>query len=79
MLFSCLMRVLLAGGILGLIYLTLRPVIRRPQRSASGGLVGRSLRAEAWRISRKAKLPYACAIAGGTIVTLLPLSFPALR
>ncbi len=39
------------------------------------GLFSRILRAEAWRIARKAPLPYALAIAGGTILTLLP-SFP---
>lgn len=77
--FSCFMRILLAGGALALIYLSLRMVVSRPQAARSGGLAARVLRAEAWRISRKAPLPYAFAIAGGTIMTLLPISFPGLR
>ncbi len=82
--FSCFTRVLLAGGVLALTYLALRRVVKRPRAARSGGqppggLLTRILRAEAWRISRKAPLPYAFAIAGGTIVTLLPVSFSALR
>jgi prepilin peptidase CpaA len=42
-------------------------------------LVRRVLRAEAWRINRRGPLPYAFAIAGGAILTLLPISFPVLR
>ena len=41
------------------------------------GLLSRVLRAEAWRIARKAPLPYALAIAGGTIFTLLPPNLPS--
>jgi prepilin peptidase CpaA len=77
--FSCITRILLTGGGLALLYLTLRLIVRRPRASLSGSLVTRVARAEAWRISRKAPLPYAFAIAGGTIFTLLPLSFSALR
>ncbi len=79
-------RVFLLGGLLGLIYLALFAVMRRWQpapaagglRSGAGrrgaGLVRRVLRAEAWRISRKGPLPYACAISAGAILTLLPAS-----
>jgi prepilin peptidase CpaA len=77
--FSCFMRILLAGGILALIYLSLRTVVSRPAVARSGGLATRVMRAEAWRISRKAPLPYAFAIAGGTIMTLLPCSLSGLR
>lgn len=77
--FFCFTRILLAGGILALIYLSLRMVVSRPASAHSGGLAARVLRAEAWRISRKAPLPYAFAIAGGTIMTLLPFSLPGLR
>ena len=77
--FSCITRILLAGGVLALLYLTLRMIVRRPRASQSGSLVTRVARAEAWRISRKAPLPYAFAIAGGTIFTLLPLSLSGFR
>ena len=71
------LRVVVFGGILAVIYLALRPLMpkRRPARST--GFLLRVLRVETWRISRRAPLPYACAIAGGAIVTLLPLSFSA--
>jgi prepilin peptidase CpaA len=72
-------RVLLAGGALALLYLSLRFLIRRPRSSRSGTLLRRALRVEAWRIYRRAPLPYAFAIAGGAILTLLPISNAALR
>jgi len=75
----CFTRVLLAGGLLALLYLALRLVVAKPGASRSGRLITRAIRAEAWRIARKGPLPYAFAIAGGTIVTLLPASFAALR
>jgi len=76
---SCLVRILLAGGILALVYLSLQRVVPRPRASHAGSLIVRVLRAEAWRIYRKAPLPYAFAIAGGTIVTLHPFPLAALR
>lgn len=77
--FSCFTGILLAGGMLALVYLALRMVVRLPSPARPGRFVTRVLRAEAWRISRKAPLPYAFAIAGGTIFSLLPASFSALR
>jgi prepilin peptidase CpaA len=75
-------RVFLLGGLLGLIYLALWPLLRRARRRATSAgpargkaLAGRVLRAEAWRIARRGPLPYACAIAVSAIVTLLPASF----
>jgi prepilin peptidase CpaA len=68
------LRVVVFGGGLAVLYLILGPLIRKPAASRSGGLLRRVLRTEAWRIGRRAPLPYACAIAGGAIVTLLPLT-----
>jgi len=62
------------GGVLALIYLGLGRLIRRPLASRHGGLWRRALRVEAWRISNRGPLPYACAIAFGAFATLLPLS-----
>ncbi|HEY1856527.1 A24 family peptidase [Acidocella sp.] len=70
-----LCRVLLFGGVLAALYLALRRLVPRPRASRQGGLLRRIIRAEAWRIGRRAPLPYACAIAGGALATLLPLSF----
>ena len=69
------LHVFIFGGILAVLYLSLGFVVHKPRGHRARGLVWRLLRAEAWRISRRAPLPYACAIAGGAIVTLLPLSF----
>jgi prepilin peptidase CpaA len=68
------LRVVVFGGVLAIVYLSLCRLVPRPRASNQGGLLRRVLRAEAWRIGRRAPLPYACAIAGGAIVTLLPLS-----
>lgn len=68
------LRVVVFGGILAIIYLALCRLVPKPRASRDGGLWRRALRAEAWRIGRRAPLPYACAIAGGAIVSLLPLS-----
>jgi prepilin peptidase CpaA len=70
-----LLRVLLCGGVLAIFYLLLRFCVPRPRGPRQGGLLRRIVRAEAWRIGRRAPLPYACAIAGGALSTLLPLSF----
>jgi len=68
------LRVVVFGGILAVLYLIMSPLIRKPAASRSGGMLRRVLRTEAWRIGRRAPLPYACAIAGGAILTLLPLT-----
>ncbi len=65
-----LMAVTVSGGILAIVYLAgrvfvPRPVARRPRR-----LIRRVLRVEAWRIRHRGPLPYACAIAAGTIFVL---------
>jgi prepilin peptidase CpaA len=69
--FSFVYRVLLGGGLLAVVYISLRFVIRRPRR--------RAMRAEAWRICRRGPLPYAFAIASGAILSLLPIPSLALR
>ncbi len=60
----------IAGGILAMAYLAGRfilphPATRRPRR-----LLPRILRIETWRIRHHGPLPYACAIAAGTIFVL---------
>lgn len=70
-------RVFLIGGTLALLYLAMRRLVPRPRASRRGGYFRRALRTEAWRIRRRGPLPYACAIAGGAIMTFLPLTFYA--
>ncbi len=72
-------RVLLGGGVLAILYLSLLLIVRRPRSPRPGTRLRRMLRVEAWRISRRAPLPYAFAIAGGAILTLMPITFSALR
>jgi prepilin peptidase CpaA len=69
---SFFVHVVLAGGLLALVYLALSLVVPRPRAAAPGGRLGRFLRVEQWRIGRRGPLPYACAIAAGAIVALLP-------
>jgi prepilin peptidase CpaA len=61
----------IAGGVLALIYLTARRVVPRPSPLPAAlrpqGFLGRALRAERWRLSRGAALPYAVAIAIGSL------------
>lgn len=58
------------GGVLALIYLALSTVLRSPKPGRRHGLAARLLKAEAWRISHRAGLPYAAAIAGGAVPIL---------
>jgi prepilin peptidase CpaA len=69
---SFFLDILLLGGGLALIYLTLGFLMPKPKASRAGGCWRRFLRAEQWRIHRRAPLPYACAIAGGAIAAILP-------
>ncbi|MDD2704747.1 MAG: prepilin peptidase [Acidocella sp.] len=69
---SFFLDVVVLGGVLALIYLLLSLFVPRPHASRAGGRLKRFLRAELWRIGRRAPLPYACAIAGGALATLLP-------
>jgi prepilin peptidase CpaA len=64
----------IAGGILACLYLALRWIARTSGKPAHPvrphSLVGRIRRAEWWRIRRRAALPYGCAIAVATLITL---------
>lgn len=65
----------LFGGAVGLAYLLARAIVRRTRavprsnlaRPPIRSLIGRVIRAEHWRLLRGAPLPYASAIAAGTL------------
>jgi prepilin peptidase CpaA len=63
-----------SGGGLALVYLLGRLTVgkegARLARPRPSSLVGRVVRAEAWRIRRGGPLPYACAISAGALITL---------
>jgi prepilin peptidase CpaA len=63
----------LAGGLLALIYIVLRRLVRDAPRPPARGawLVRRVLAAEHWRIARRGSLPYGVAIASGGICAIL--------
>lgn len=65
-----LLAVSLAGGILAILYLAGRFIVPRPPPRRPAHLLPRILRVEAWRIRHRGPLPYACAIAAGTIFAL---------
>jgi prepilin peptidase CpaA len=64
----------LSGGALACLYLALSVPARAARWSSSvtrpRSLIGRVLRAEGWRIRRRRSLPYGCAIAVATFLTL---------
>lgn len=66
--------VVLAGGLLALVYLGLSLVMPRPRAGHQGSRLRRFLRVEQWRIGRRGPLPYACAIAAGAIAALFPFA-----
>lgn len=70
--FAFFVNVVLAGGLLALLYLALSLVVPRPRAATGGSNLRRFLRVEQWRIGRRGPLPYACAIAAGAIAALLP-------
>ena len=63
----------LCGGVLAMLYLALSYLVARPECGRRHTLLGRLLKAERWRLSRRGPLPYATAIAGGSLISLLPL------
>lgn len=66
--------VAIAGGGLALVFLVLRPLARRRARTLGHrrlGLLHRGMAAELWRIRRGGPLPYAVAIALGTVFTMI--------
>ena len=63
--------VALSGGVLGLAYCAMRLVLRAPSPIRPRVLIARILRIEQHRISRGFSLPYASAIAAGSVFVLL--------
>lgn len=65
---TLLLAVALAGGLLAMLYLALRPFLRgRECRVCPAGDARRVLRCEAWRIGRGAPLPYGVAICAAAL------------
>ncbi len=62
-----ILAIALSGGILGVIYLLLARVMPRPELRPQAALPVRVARVEANRIARRGPLPYAVAIAVGTV------------
>jgi prepilin peptidase CpaA len=61
----------IAGGLLALLYLAARPLVRAPLPVRPDGLLARAVRVERWRIGRGGPLPYACAIAAGFLFVIV--------
>jgi prepilin peptidase CpaA len=68
-----LLWIALCGGVLALFYLSMSYLVSRPAQGPRRTLLGRLAKAEQWRLSRRGPLPYAIAIAGGSIISLSPL------
>ncbi|MBP0493879.1 prepilin peptidase [Pararoseomonas indoligenes] len=69
MVWDFLVSTILAGGLLGIGYIAAARVAPHPEAGSS--LLRRVLAVEAWRIRRRAPLPYAVAIAAGGALVLL--------
>jgi len=71
--FPMITAVAIAGGVLAFIYLAARRLVPRPSPLPAArrphDFIGRALRAERWRLSRGAALPYAVAIAIGSLAS----------
>jgi prepilin peptidase CpaA len=63
----------ICGGVLAIVYLVMSQLISRPAKGKRRTIVGRIVKAERWRLSRRGPLPYAVAIAGGGVLSLSPL------
>jgi len=61
----------LAGGALGVAYLSGPKLVPRLRPAVGAGSFGRILAVEAWRMRRRGPLPYGVAIAMGAILVLL--------
>jgi len=68
-----LLMISLCGGVLALFYLAMSYVVTRPAYGQRRSFLGRLAKAERWRLSRRGPLPYATAIASGSIISLSPL------
>jgi prepilin peptidase CpaA len=69
---SLLLDVSLVGGALALLYLALSRLVPRPSPGPQKHFFQKLIKAELWRIRRRAPLPYAVAIAIGAVLTLFP-------
>jgi prepilin peptidase CpaA len=65
-----LLAVTLFGGLLAVCYLAAQYLLPPPGPTSPNRLVPRVLRVEIWRIRHRGPLPYACAIAAGTLFVL---------
>jgi prepilin peptidase CpaA len=63
----------LCGGVLALFYLVMSFLVKRPAGGRRRTLLARLAKAERWRLSRRGPLPYAVAIAGGSVLSISPL------
>lgn len=68
---SMVMAITLAGGLLALVYLVTRQRLARPDGARPDGLVARAFRVERWRLRRGGPLPYAVAIAAGSLFVIV--------
>jgi prepilin peptidase CpaA len=67
-----LLAISLARGVLAVLYLALSLCVHRPSPGSRKGFFRRLIKAEIWRIHKRAPLPYAVAIAAGGLFTLFP-------
>jgi len=67
-----MLAVAVAGGLFALAYCAMRPLLARPRAVRPDRLLGRILRVERRRIRRGQSMPYASAIAAGTLFALFP-------
>jgi prepilin peptidase CpaA len=68
---SLLLAVALSGGLLAMLYLGFAKMVSPITRSRPSGLIRRVCRVERRRIQHRGPLPYASAIAAGTLFVLL--------
>ena len=68
---SLVLTIALAGGLLSILYLTLSLLVPAPARDRPPTLFARIVRAELWRIRRRASLPYGAAISTGVLLTMI--------
>ena len=76
---NMILAIAMAGGVVGLFYLASRAWLRRRSATDQSGrrgprprrLLARVLRAERWRLLRGGPLPYASAIAAGTLFVIV--------
>ena len=68
---ALLATVALAGGVLALLYLLLRPLVAPPGAARPASRLARIVRVERRRIQQGRALPYACAIAAGALFIMI--------